>query len=234
MTDLPDEAHPHPHSHVHRPPRGTLTPYLRRIAMAMAVLVAVTWVLGLFAITQLGRVQERSRDTNEQALQSAQVLGQMAIDVATLRILEGRSLLDLSEVEPLQRRAEFRGIESRITTAIRRFESLDSSDEEMRLFMRFLSDWYAYDRLARASIERPPSGGRRGVVPVLVQSKERFDAASATLAQLVRINVEKGRAAQQDSEEIYHSSVILIAAAMAAATLLITAMLLLIVWHESK
>ena len=215
-----------------QPSLPVVTPYLRRIAVILAVLVALTWAGGIFAITQLGRVQEKSRDINEQALQSTLVLGQMATDLNAFRIREARLTRGAAGEDRQKGRAELLSLEGQMAANSRRFESLDASNEEMRLFMKFLADWRNYANRARAMAETPPPAASAS--DALLTSKALFENAGVVLAQLIRINVEQGRTALEEAEAIYRSSMSFIIAALVLSTMIITGMLLLIIWHESK
>ncbi len=208
-------------------------PYLRRITVALAVLTGVTWMLALFALTQFGRVQEKFRDIQEQTLTTTQVLGQIAHDLSAFRIAEGRAIIGIGSESPLQIQAELVELEGRIRANVRVFQSLDNSDEEMRLFMKFLADWYSYSRMATDSVAGARLPGKSGVA-LLTATKPLFGDADTTLAQLIRINMEEGRTTREDAEQIYRNSIALIFATVAAATVLILGMLLRIVWHESR
>ena len=103
----------------------TVTPYLRRITVVLAILVAVTWMLGLFSIIQLGRVQEKSRDIAEQALQSTVVLGQMASDLNAYWIRHAKLARRVAGERHGRGHAELRRLEGRMAANSRMFESLD-------------------------------------------------------------------------------------------------------------
>ena len=207
--------------------------YLRRITVILAVLAGVTWILAIFAVTQFGRVQEKFRDIQEQTLTTTQVLGQITHDLSAYRIAEARVIIGIGSESPLQTRADMVELEGRIRANIRVFQSLDNSDEEMRLFMKFLSDWYSYSRMVKENVAGMTHPGRSGIA-LMTATKPLFSSADITLNQLIRINVEEGRTTREDAEQIFRSSITLIFAMAGLATLLILAMLLRIVWHESR
>lgn len=214
------------------PPPSTLTPYLRRITLILAALVGVTWILGAFAITQLERVQDKSRDINEQALQSTLVLGQMAADLNAFRIQEARLTRGASGDDRVKGLAELGRLEARVEANSRIFESLDNSDDEMRLFMRFLTDWRNYFTKAWTLAQSPPPANSAS--SALLESKPPFEDGRLALGQLIRINVEQGKMAMEEAEQIYRTSMTLIITAMVLTTMIITGMLLLVIRHEAR
>lgn len=213
-------------------PNRRLSRYLRRITVTMAVLVAVTWGLGLFAIGQLGRIYHQSMDIQENILPAMLVLGQIANGLHGMRILEVRLMVAGADDPPEARKADLSVIEGQIIAGIRQFQSLDVSDEEMRLFMNFLGDWYGYQRHVRASLDHPVS--QKTAWDALGQRNSAFVSAIATLGQLNRVVSEDGRLMREDTQQIYQSSQSLILVTLTLATILILGMLLRIVWHEAR
>ena len=213
-----------------------MTPYLRRITLVFALLLAVIWALGLFAVTQLWRVQDKSRDINEQALQSTAVLGQMQADLFAYRLRENRPSRRANEERRDQARSEMGRLESRMIANSRVYESLDATDEEMRLFIKFLANWRILVAQSRALLAAPLSSGstQPAASPENLQIRASFEVASHALDQLIRINVEQGTASLAEAERIYRSSLTLIIIALILTSIMVTAMLMLITWHESK
>lgn len=216
-----------------------MTPYLRRITLVLALLLAVIWALGLFAVTQLWRVQEKSRDINEQALQSTVVLGQMQADLFAYRLRENRPSRRNTDERRDLARSEMDRLEARMIANSRVYESLDATDEEMRLFIKFLANWRIMVAQSRALLAASPPPQPVGTAlpapsPENLQIRASFELASHALDQLVRINVEQGTAALSEAERIYRSSLMLIVIALILTSIMVMAMLMLITWHESK
>ena len=240
MTQLHADPHPqpHPHLHPHLHPAPRVTPYLRRITLVFALLLAVIWALGAFAIAQLWRVQDKSRDINEQALQSTVVLGQMQTDLYAYRLRENRPSRRVDNERREQARSEMDRLEARMIANSRVYESLDTTDEEMRLFIKFLVNWRALVSQSRTFLAAPPlppvTAPSPTPSPEAQKMRASFEVASHALDQLIRINVEQGTASLAEAERIYRSALVFILAALILTSIIVVAMLMLITWHESK
>jgi hypothetical protein len=215
-----------------QPRRKRLSRYLRKITIAMAILVALTWALGLFAISQLERVHGTAQNIQENLLPATQSLGWIARNLYNMRVIEARLLLGGGNVSWEQGIAEVQLLDGRITANIRTIQSLDNSDEEIRLFMSFLADLYTYRRRLKANLEHPTTPGAASAS--LRRSQAAFDSAVATLTELNRVAGEDGRLLREDAEQTFVSACNLILATLGLATLFIVGMLLHIVRHESK
>ena len=223
-----------------KPAAPRMTPYLRRITLVLALLLAVIWALGVFAIAQLWRVQDKSRDINEQALQSTVVLGQMQTDLYAYRMRENRPSRRIDDERREQARLEMDRLEAHMIANSRVYESLDATDEEMRLFTKFLANWRALVSQSRALLAAPPpslpqgTGNPPASSPESQRMRASFETASIALDQLIRINVEQGTASLAEAERIYRSALAFILGALILTSIMVVAMLMLITWHESK
>lgn len=211
-----------------------LPPFLRRVTVCFTILMFIIWMNGVFAIYQLNRVDAESKDIQEQAVGSTAVLGQLAADLSAFRAVEATHILSRGADERIQWEGQMKQLQTRITYNIRQYESLDSTAEEKRLFLRFLAGWYAYDRHSKARIEELAANDIAEATAAFAATEPVYGQASQTLAQLIRINVERGREIYEESDGIYRSSVWFIVIAAGLGSLLVIGMLVAMAWHEER
>jgi methyl-accepting chemotaxis protein len=206
--------------------------FVRRVSVCFAVLFVLIWVNGIFAITQLSRTDDESRDALDGGFAATAALGQMSSNLAALRTLDAGHLLHPVTTDHLAFDAERKQLTEQLTKNIRQYESLDSSDEQKRLFMRFLANWYDYARRSQAVFDDLTDKDTTKAIAVFDGTRAVFDEASATLGELIRISVEHGRVIQEDLHGIFLSSLWFLLIAAGVFSLLTIGMVVAVAWHE--
>jgi hypothetical protein len=205
--------------------------FVRRVSVCFALLFVLTWVNGIFAVAQLGRIDDESRDALEGGFAATAVLGQLSSNLMAFRALEARQLVRPGPNDRLAIEAERKQLLGQVTANIRQYESLDSSDEQKRLFMKFLANWYVYARQSQAALG-PPSAKESGTAAAFADNRTAFDDASATIGELIRLSIEHGRVIHEDLHGIFRSSVWFLLIAAAAVSLLIVGMVMAVASHD--
>jgi methyl-accepting chemotaxis protein len=214
--------------------RRRLSPFVRRVTVCFALLFVLTGANGVFAIAQLGRIDDGSQDAQIQGLASAAVLGQLSATLQALRAAEAAQLLDREATDLLTQEAERRQLLARLTKNVREYESLDSSDEQKRLFMKFLANWYVYARQSQTVFEAVAHQDKTKASAAFIKNKVIFDEASETIAELFRINIQQGQVIQQTLHGIYKSSLWFILVSVGAVGLMIIGIVLAVAWHDER
>ena len=214
--------------------RRSLTPFVRRVTVCFALLFVLTGANGVFAIAQLGRIDDGSQDALVQGLTSAAVLGQLAANLQALRAAEATQLLNPPPTDLLTQDAERKQLLARLTKNAREYELLDSSDEQKRLFMKFLVNWYPYARQSQTVFDALADQDTAKAVAAFVNNKIVFDEASASIAELVRINIQQGPVIHEALNSIYKSSLWFILASVSGVGIMILGMALAVAWHEER
>ncbi|MTJ82789.1 MAG: hypothetical protein F8N37_17515 [Telmatospirillum sp.] len=212
-------------------PRRPLSRFVRRVTACFALLFVLTWVNGVFAVTQLNRIESEAHDAIEGGLASTAVLGQLSSAIAGYRALEAAQIAQPSR-DPLEREAERRQLQAQVSKLSRRYESLDSSDEQKRLFMKFLAGWYDYDRRSQAVFQALSAGNRPAALAGFQDGRQGFNEASDTIGELITITIQHGRVIEEDLHGIFLSSLSFILTAVSAVSLLIVGIVLAVAWRE--
>lgn len=217
MTDLP------------KPPSR----FLRRVSVCFALLFVLTWINGVFAIAQLNRFDSESRDALDGGFAATAVLGQLSSSLSAFRALEASQLIQPQSRDRPALETERKRLLDQLTRNIRRYESLDSSDEQKRLFMKFLNNWYAYARQSQAVFDTLSAKETAKATEIFAGNRASFDEASASIGELIRISIEHGRVIHEDLHGIFRSSLWFLLIAAAAVSLLIVGMVMAVAWHET-
>ena len=227
MTDGP--APPLP-PRANQSARRPLSRFLRRVTVCFALLLILTWANGFFAIAQLGRFDDESHDAIEGGLASTAVLGQLAGSLASFRTLEATALAATDRPDPVDRSRD--RLREQVERLSRQYESLDSSDEQKRLFMRFLTGWYDYEARSRVVYQALAKGQRAAAQTAFAAERDAFDDASAAVAELIRITIVHGHAIEEDLHGIFRSSLWFLLAAAAGISILIVGLVVAFADHE--
>ncbi|HXP97859.1 MAG TPA: MCP four helix bundle domain-containing protein [Telmatospirillum sp.] len=208
--------------------------FVRRVSVCFAVMFVLVWVNGLFAATQLGRIDDESRDALDGGFATTAVLGQLSSNLAAFRALEASHLVHPKTRDRLALDAERRQLSEQLTKNIRHYESLDSSDEQKRLFMKFLTNWYAYARQSQTVFTFLENQEVAKATKAFDDNRPAFDEASATIGELIRLCIEHGRVIHEDLHASFLSSLWFLLIAATAFSLLIVGMVMAVAWHDER
>ncbi|WP_413791650.1 MULTISPECIES: methyl-accepting chemotaxis protein [unclassified Pseudomonas] len=191
-----------------------------KLITSFLVVLALTAVMGVFSIIQLGQVNGTTLDIRENWMPSMRAASGMRFYAANYRLKENRHITAESEQERTaveQEADEARqGFETRLTT----YEKLLSSAEDRQLFDTTRTDWAAYlavskDLLAlsRQNLTSEARTLLRG------ESKRHFDLVTADLQKLVEINAAGADVASTHGRQLYENARLSIIAVLVAALL---------------
>ncbi|MDR3440903.1 MCP four helix bundle domain-containing protein [Telmatospirillum sp.] len=217
------------------PPPKPLSRFVRRVTACFALLFVLTWANGIFAIAQLGRIDSESRDAIDGGMASTAVLGQLAASISAYRLLEASQLLEpRARDDRTPRDDDRKSLLVQIEKAARQYESLDSSDEEKRLFMKFLTGWYDYQRHSQSVFATLSAGDSRAAAALFAANRPIFESADATIGELIHITIGRDHVIEEDLHGIFRSSLWFLLAAVAGISLLIVAIVLAVAWHDQQ
>ncbi|SCY51297.1 MULTISPECIES: methyl-accepting chemotaxis protein [unclassified Pseudomonas] len=191
-----------------------------KLITSFLVVLALTAVMGVFAIIQLGEVNSTTVDIRENWMPSMRAASGMRFYGANYRLKENRHITADSEQERLvveQEAEEARkGFETRMAT----YEKLLSSTEDRQLFETTRNDWVAYlavskDLLAlsRQNLTEQAHALLKG------ESKRQFDLVVNDLQKLVELNDAGAGAASERGAALFEKSRLSIIVALIAALL---------------
>jgi methyl-accepting chemotaxis protein len=185
----------------------------------LAVLLVLI-ALGLFSIWNFGVINAQSTDMAKNWMPSIASVQDVNVAAGDYRVAEGSHLVASSDDEMAKAETDLKNDAATVAAARAKYEPLISSDEERKLYQQFDSAWSQYmDASSRMlALSRKNDDGSSALY--LGEGREKYDAASALLDQLVELNSKGGDAASIKGDEVFASSRTLTIAGMIAAVVL--------------
>ncbi|WP_248804109.1 methyl-accepting chemotaxis protein [Pseudomonas sp. MWU13-2100] len=202
-----------------------------KLITSFLVVLALTAVMGVFAVIQLGQVNQTATDMRENWLPSVRLSSGIRFFVANYRVKEIRYLLAEDSKEQAQYEQEVADARKDVDTRIVRYEKegLISSPTEQALFDTFKSDWESYLVISKKLLSESRQGTREQAMIILKgDSKRTFDGIADDLLKMIELNDAGATAANQRGNEIYANGRMSIMAAIIVALLVGIALALFI------
>ena len=202
-----------------------------KLITSFLVVLALTAVMGVFAVIQLGQVNQTATDMRDNWLPSVRLASGMRFFVANYRIKELRYLLTEDATERTQYEQEAADARKEVDTRIVRYEKdgLISSPAEQALFDTFKSDWESYLASSKTLLNEAREGSKEQALAVLRgDSKRTFEVISTDLLKIIELNDAGATAANQRGNELYANARMSIMAAVIVALLVGIALALFI------
>ncbi|AIZ32934.1 methyl-accepting chemotaxis protein [Pseudomonas parafulva] len=192
-----------------------------KLISAFLLVLALTAVMGVFAIVQLGAVNQAAQDIKSNWMPSMRAAAGMRFFAANYRLKENRSLgTDIAE-QKAQAELEAADARKEFETRLETYEGLIVSDEDRQLLSNVKSAWAEYlkasTRLFELSRQNQEAEARsliRG------ESKTHFDEVTGHLQKMVELNDAGATAAGDKGTALYESSRWSIIAVLIAALLI--------------
>ncbi len=192
-----------------------------KLITSFLIVLALTAIMGVFAIIQLGAVNDTATEMRENWMPSMRAASGMRFYIANYRLKESRhvtapTLEDKNAL--LQEAAEQRKqVETRMAT----YEKLVSNDEDRKLFELAGKDWAAYLAVSQDLIAIS-NQNREAEARALYAGESRrvFELVTADLQKLVELNDAGAGAASQRSDALYTQARLSIIAVLVVALLI--------------
>ncbi|WP_207282938.1 methyl-accepting chemotaxis protein [Pseudomonas sp. FW300-N2F2] len=191
-----------------------------KLITSFLVVLALTAVMGVFAIIQLGEVNSTTVEIRENWMPSMRAASGMRFYGANYRLKENRHITADSEQERLTVEQEAEEAKKGFETRMATYEKLLSSAEDRQLFETTRNDWVAYlavskDLLAlsRQNLTEQAHALLKG------ESKRQFDLVVNDLQKLVELNDVGAGAASERGAALFEKSRLSIIVALIAALL---------------
>ncbi|EPJ89310.1 methyl-accepting chemotaxis protein [Pseudomonas sp. CFII68] len=191
-----------------------------KLITSFLVVLALTAVMGVFSIIQLGQVNHTALDIRENWMPSMRAASGMRFYAASYRLKENRHIVADSEQERVTLEQEAEDAKKAFETRLATYEKLLSSAEDRQLFDTTRNDWAAYlaiskDLLAlsRQNLTEQANAMLKG------ESKHRFDLVTGDLQKLVELNAAGADVASAHGTQLYENARLSIIAVLVAALL---------------
>ena len=191
-----------------------------KLITSFLVVLALTAVMGVFSIIQLGQVNHTALDIRENWMPSMRAASGMRFYAASYRLKENRHIVADSEQERITLEQEAEEAKKAFDTRLDTYEKLLSSAEDRQVFDTTRNDWAAYlaiskDLLAlsRQNLAEQANAMLKG------ESKRRFDLVTGDLQKLVELNAAGADVASAHGTKLYENARLSIIAVLVAALL---------------
>ncbi|WP_212631588.1 methyl-accepting chemotaxis protein [Pseudomonas sp. KB-10] len=200
-----------------------------RAALGFGLVALLVVLLGVFSLTQMGEMEERSDEINENWLPSVLAIGDVSKDILRLRAISLRLMLnrDPAQVQSNLRLAE----ELRASLAKNQgtYEQLISSAEERGIYEEFKRAESAYLQEQSRIVESVRQGNFDAAIEVAGGSlNQHADAMLQGLGKLTELNRVGAVAAGEAVNDVTESARIWVIAMIILATLVTVALALLL------
>lgn len=189
-----------------------------KLITSFLVVLALTALIGVFSILQLGAVNSSSTEIRDNWMPSMRAASGMRFQVANYRVKESRHILSDSAAEKAQMEVE--AAESKKQVDIRRatYEPLIASPEERTLYEAFVGDWEAYLAASKTLFEASRQNSVEDAKAILRgESKRTYEASINDLEKLVILNDAGAATASKRGDDLFASSRLSIIATLIAA-----------------
>ena len=167
-----------------------------RLALAFAATLALTSVLGLFAIAKLGDVKQANTETTDKWMAGARLTAELNTASSNFRIAEARHILATEEEEKKKYEKDMVDITAQMEVYAADYLKLVDSDEEKKLWdeykrerQRYLDEHAKVLRMSRANETEDASALLR------YNSQQKYERAATALRRLVDYNIKGGQEA---------------------------------------
>ncbi|WP_061239236.1 methyl-accepting chemotaxis protein [Ectopseudomonas composti] len=200
-----------------------------RAAIGFGLVALLVVLLGIFSLTQMGAMREKSDEINENWLPSVLAIGDVNVNVLRLRAITLRLILnrDSAQVQNNLRLAE--ELRSSLGKSLGSYEQLISSAEEQGIYDEFKRAEAAYLQEQGRITEAVRQGDFEAAAEVVGGSiNQHADAMLKNLIKLTEINRLGALGAGEMVDEVTVSARIWVIAMMILATLITVALALLL------
>jgi methyl-accepting chemotaxis protein len=188
----------------------------RKLGLGFGVVLFLMVGLGAFSLLQLANVNDATVSLATQRLPAVRALANIRFDTTTLK---GRQLnLLLADSKDITScKEEIKSLDIRLDADFKKYEEFIHSDEERHLYDGYRENLARFQTLHEQVATRAEQGKRADAVS-LAQGDGRLavDAALGKIGEDIKLNVERGEAAQQKAAADYAASRYLIASFLAA------------------
>lgn len=200
-----------------------------KVMTAFCAVLAVTILLGAFAIVRLAAVNEEAAQVRENWLPSTRALGELSGKTERYRIAEANWVMSRAEGKLVAEKNMRAALEMR-NKAWAEYERMITPGEERRLVDQLIAEWRSYMQAHDKLEALVRSGNEDEVVSFfVVETRPMFERVRAPLAQDIAFNMAEGQKAADRGAEIYATAriMIMVAIGVAAAICLLCAFLII-------
>ncbi|MFZ5701285.1 MULTISPECIES: MCP four helix bundle domain-containing protein [unclassified Blastomonas] len=174
-----------------------------KLAGAFAFLLLITGILGVFGITNMSTINDKSTDLAKNWMPSIDAIHRLNTATSDLRIKQYRHVVSTDPEEMRKVEGDIDAIAKQIETQSSRYEKLISSDSEREIYESFEEKFAKYQRASERFLALSRNNQNAEATAMLISSVTLFDDFSNDLLKLVKLNVEGGEKASAEGDAAY-------------------------------
>ncbi|WP_338484349.1 methyl-accepting chemotaxis protein [Pseudomonas trivialis] len=192
-----------------------------KLISSFLLVLALTAGMGVFAIMQLGAVNQAAQDIKSNWLPSVRAAAGMRFYAANYRLKEYRHLSADTVEEKAQMEREAAEANQQLETRMDTYEKLIVSDDDRQFFNSVNTSWDAYLASSKQLLELSRQNQETAARAMLKgESKLRFEEAVSNLQKMVELNDTGATVAGDKGTALYENARLSIIAALVAALLI--------------
>lgn len=171
------------------------------------MVLLLTAILGIFSITQLASVNEKTAQIKDLWMPSMGSIQTARFYAAAYRIREARHFSTNDPQGKLQAEKEIEEILRNMDEQLKQYQAVFINDEDKENFADFVTKWEAYRAMSRKILELSAElKSEEAAIIYAGEAKELFDAAIAAMLKIVKFNVEGAAAEGKAADDVYASA----------------------------
>ncbi|RMO77459.1 Methyl-accepting chemotaxis protein [Pseudomonas syringae pv. maculicola] len=191
-----------------------------KLITSFLVVLLLTAAMGVFAIIQLGQVNQAAQDIKENWMPSMRAASGMRFYAANYRLKENRHIAADAAPEKAQMEQEAAEARSQFETRLATYDKLIISDQDRQMFSAVSASWSAYLKVSTNLFELSRQGQESEARALLRgESKLHFDEVTSQLQKMVELNDAGATAAGDKGSQLYETARISIIVVLIAALL---------------
>ncbi len=192
-----------------------------KLISSFLTVLAMTAFLGVFAITEMAKIDATATDLATNWMPSVRYSSDMNTNTSDFRIAELKHILSTEDKDMTQNEKELADVQAALDKNKAEYVKLITSPEERALWESFLKSWGEYQvenvKVIALSRANKPDQAR---TLALSESKNKFDEANAYLIKLADLNVAGGIEADRAGTVLYNTARMLIISTLLGAVLI--------------
>jgi methyl-accepting chemotaxis protein len=189
-----------------------------KLIASFLTVLALTSVMGVFSIIQLGQVNQATTDIRDNWMPSMRAASAMRFFAANYRLKENRHLLADSSQEQTVLEQEASEAKKQLEVRMATYEKLIASPEERQLFDTFSNDWVAYLSTSKTLLTLSQQKlDAEAKALIKGESRRIFELVTSDLQKMVELNDTGAAAANDRGLALYENAKVSIIAVLIAA-----------------
>ena len=201
--------------------------WFRNLSVANKLLAGFGFVLGLnllvglFAISELGKVNDQAAVIAENELPSAQVVGRLSQVQSIVRLVTYDHIVLDDPSQKAEAEQTIAALRGEFDAALQRYETLATGEEEQRLLAEYEAVVAEYRPLMERVLALSNAGRVAEAEDLMTgRTKEQIAVIESIMDRLVDIAAEDGQAAAEAGQAVYARSRVMIVMAIVLSVLL--------------